>query len=72
MSDDRNHRETGARKYPAKTNADPSDQFSQDAAGNRRPASGEGLTRRKDEEGSGRQPAGRPGSTQAGKSRTDG
>lgn len=34
--------ETGARKYPARTGPDPSDAFSQDAAGNKPPASGVG------------------------------
>ena len=37
MSDNENRRETGATKYPAKTGADPSDAFSQDAAGNKKP-----------------------------------
>jgi hypothetical protein len=41
--------ETGATKYPAKTDADASDQFSQDAAGNKKPAGGIGLTRSRDE-----------------------
>jgi len=45
MSDNENHRETGATKYPAKTGADPSDAFSQDAAGNKKPKNGAGLTR---------------------------
>jgi len=49
MSDHENHRETGATKYPAKTGADPSDAFSQDAAGNKKPKSGVGLTRPVDE-----------------------
>ena len=44
-----NHRETGATKYPAKTGTDPSDAFSQDAAGNKKPRSGIGLTRPTDE-----------------------
>jgi hypothetical protein len=37
--------EHGATKYPAKKDADASDQFSQEAAGNKKPASGMGLTR---------------------------
>jgi hypothetical protein len=41
--------ETGARKYPARTGPDPSDAFSQDAAGNRPPASSAGLTGRADD-----------------------
>ncbi|TPK60672.1 hypothetical protein FJ930_28455 [Mesorhizobium sp. B2-4-15] len=45
MNEEKNRRETGATKYPANTDADPSDQFSQDAAGNKKPASGMGLTR---------------------------
>ncbi|MCV3210010.1 hypothetical protein OHD62_19395 [Mesorhizobium sp. YC-39] len=49
MPDNENHRETGATKYPAKTGADPSDAFSQDAAGNKKPKSGVGLTRRVNE-----------------------
>ncbi|MHA6641108.1 hypothetical protein [Mesorhizobium sp. A623] len=53
--------ETGARKYPARTGPDPSDAFSQDAAGNKPPASGVGLTEnaddpRKDERKSSRKP----------------
>ena len=36
--------ETGARKYPARTGPDPSDQFSQKAAENRKPPSGVGIT----------------------------
>jgi hypothetical protein len=35
--------ETGARKYPAQTGPDPSDAFSQDAAGNKPPRKGQGL-----------------------------
>ncbi|MBA1144740.1 hypothetical protein [Mesorhizobium neociceri] len=46
MSDQENRRETGARKYPANTDPDPSDQFSQDAASNQKPAGGMGLTRK--------------------------
>ncbi|TIL76840.1 MAG: hypothetical protein E5Y65_01845 [Mesorhizobium sp.] len=41
--------EHGATKYPAKKDADASDQFSQEAAGNKKPASGMGLTRSRDE-----------------------
>lgn len=36
--------ETGARKYPARTGPDPSDEFSQKAAENRKPPSGVGIT----------------------------
>jgi hypothetical protein len=49
MSGNDNLRETGARKYPAKTGADPSDAFSQDAASNKKPKNGIGLTRPVDE-----------------------
>ena len=45
VRDNKNHRETGATKYPAKTGADPSDAFSQDAAGNEKTKHGGGLTR---------------------------
>ena len=45
MADRDNARETGATKYPAKEGADPSDQFSQDAAGNKTPRNGIGLTK---------------------------
>ncbi|OWK21164.1 hypothetical protein [Mesorhizobium amorphae] len=45
MTANENRRETGATKYPAKNDPDPSDNFSQDAAGNKKPASGMGLTR---------------------------
>ncbi|RWB50829.1 MAG: hypothetical protein EOQ47_32010 [Mesorhizobium sp.] len=45
MTGDKNRRETGATKYPAMKDADPSDDFSQDAAGNKKPRSGIGLTR---------------------------
>ena len=45
MRDNKSHPETGATKYPAKTGADPSDAFSQDAAGNKKPNNGAGLTR---------------------------
>ncbi|MEI9422789.1 hypothetical protein O7A70_16605 [Mesorhizobium sp. Cs1299R1N1] len=41
--------ETGARKYPARTGSDPSDDFSPDAAGNKPPAGGMGLTRPADQ-----------------------
>jgi hypothetical protein len=44
MSEDDDDRETGARKYPAKTEADASDQLSQEAAENKRPVGGIGLT----------------------------
>jgi hypothetical protein len=44
-----NRRETGARKYPANTDPDPADQFSQDAAENEKPNQGMGLTRRQGE-----------------------
>jgi hypothetical protein len=37
--------ETGARKYPAKQRADASDEVSQDAAENKKPKDGIGLTR---------------------------
>lgn len=40
-----NHRQTGARKYPANHDPDPRDDFSQDAAGNKPPRNGVGLTR---------------------------
>ena len=36
--------ETGARKYPARTGPDPSDEFSQKATENRKPPSGVGIT----------------------------
>ena len=49
MSDNGNHRETGATKYPARSGADPSDAFSQEAAGNKKPKDGIGLTRPKEE-----------------------
>lgn len=45
MPGNENHRETGATKYPRKTGTDPSDAFSQDAAGNKKPKNGVGLTR---------------------------
>jgi hypothetical protein len=42
--------ESGARKYPARTGPDPSDDFSQDAAGNKPPSRGGGLTEKVDTE----------------------
>ena len=45
MPDNEDHRETGATKYPTRTGPDPSDAFSQDAAGNKKPKDGIGLTR---------------------------
>ncbi|MBM2712414.1 hypothetical protein JQK88_14340 [Mesorhizobium caraganae] len=45
MTANENHRETGATKYPARTGPDPSDDFFQDAAANKKPPSGMGLTR---------------------------
>jgi hypothetical protein len=45
--------ETGARKYPARTGPDPSDEFSQKAAENRKPPSGVGIT-----QGAKKKPAG--------------
>lgn len=49
MKDIQNRRETGARKYPANTDPDPSDEFSQDAAGNEKPHVDQGLSRRQGE-----------------------
>lgn len=49
MTENETRYETGATKYPAKTDADASDEFSQDAAANKKPTGGMGLTRRKDE-----------------------
>ncbi|ARP64025.1 hypothetical protein A9K65_012040 [Mesorhizobium sp. WSM1497] len=46
MTENETRYETGATKYPAKTDADASDEFSQDAAANEKPAGGIGLTRR--------------------------
>lgn len=43
MNNSNNH-ETGARKFPARADADTSDEFSQSAAENRKPANGIGLT----------------------------
>jgi hypothetical protein len=39
-----NNRETGARTFPARTDADASDEVSQAAAENKKPANGMGLT----------------------------
>lgn len=44
MTDQKNNRETGARHLPAKTDADANEDFSQDAAENRKPKAGVGLT----------------------------
>lgn len=49
MKDRQNRRETGATKYPANTDPDPSDQFSQAAAGNDKPHDAIGLTRKQGE-----------------------
>jgi hypothetical protein len=49
MSGNENHRETGARKYPAKQDADASDDFSQNAATNKKPPDGMGLSKPVDE-----------------------
>ncbi|MDX8523657.1 hypothetical protein RFM68_03980 [Mesorhizobium sp. MSK_1335] len=49
MNDNENRRETGATKYPANTDPDPADQFSQHAADNEKPREGMGLTRRQGE-----------------------
>ncbi|UCI09662.1 hypothetical protein [Mesorhizobium sp. B1-1-8] len=46
MGKEENRRETGARKYPANTDPDPSDQFSQAAANNAKPHDRFGLTRK--------------------------
>jgi hypothetical protein len=40
-----NNRETGATKYPARQGSDPSADFSQDAAENKKPKGGTGLSR---------------------------
>ena len=66
MTDNKNERETGATKYPARTGADPSDHFSQDAAGNKKPKGGIGLTKKvgevndKTHQSDGRNHPGRP------------
>ena len=49
MAGDDNDRETGARHFPAKTNADATAQFSQEAAKNRKPDPGEGQTEAMDD-----------------------
>ncbi|AZO12072.1 MULTISPECIES: hypothetical protein [unclassified Mesorhizobium] len=49
MNERENRRETGARKYPANTDPDPSDQFSQAAANNEKPHDAIGLTRKRGE-----------------------
>jgi hypothetical protein len=49
MAGNENHRETGARKYPAASGPEPQDAFSQDAAGNSPPRHGVGLTQPLDE-----------------------
>lgn len=49
MAGNENHRETGARKYPAVADGDAAEQFSQDAAGNKPPVGGTGLTRSSEE-----------------------
>lgn len=46
MTENETRYETGATKYPPKTGADAADEFSQAAAGNRKPPGGMGLTRR--------------------------
>ncbi|TGQ42040.1 MULTISPECIES: hypothetical protein [unclassified Mesorhizobium] len=46
MTENETRYEHGATKYPAKKDADASDQFSQEAAGNKKPAGGMGLTRK--------------------------
>ena len=45
MSRNENRRETGARKSPAKQDADASDAFSQEAAENKKPEDGMGLSK---------------------------
>jgi hypothetical protein len=49
MNKNETHYEHGATKYPAKKDADASDQFSQEAAANKKPAGGIGLTRSRNE-----------------------
>jgi hypothetical protein len=45
MTTSQNNRETGATKYPARQGSDPSAGFSQDAAENKKPMGGTGLSR---------------------------
>jgi hypothetical protein len=45
MTKVQNNRETGATKYPARRGSDPSADFSQDAAENKKPKGGTGLSR---------------------------
>ncbi|MEI9409756.1 hypothetical protein [Mesorhizobium salmacidum] len=62
MARERTEYETGARKYPARTGLDPSDDFSPDAASNKPPAGGMGLTRPADQtKEETHQSGGRPG-----------
>jgi hypothetical protein len=49
MPTNENNRETGARAFPTKADADVSDQFSQEAAKNKQPAKGMGLTETQDD-----------------------
>jgi hypothetical protein len=49
MSANENRRETGARKYPAKRDADAADDFSHEAAENKKPKGGMGLSKPVDE-----------------------
>lgn len=49
MGETDNRRETGARSYPAKVDADASDEVSQEAAENRRPPGGMGNSSRLDD-----------------------
>lgn len=46
---DKSDHEAGARKFPAKQDADASDDFPQDASGNKKPVGGMGLTSPTDE-----------------------
>ncbi|CDX22544.1 conserved hypothetical protein [Mesorhizobium sp. ORS 3324] len=71
MGNEENRRETGARKYPANTDPDPSDRFSQAAANNQKPRNRFGLTRKQGEvedkthQSEGQNPAGRTTSSPA-------